>query len=113
MRKRWFLGILASLLMLAGSSADAAKWTRQYVRELPDSAFAAIETTLEGKTVRHLPHHDKYGNLDVPHLCNAVSRLDHVKWRNAANAEVARQHLREHLKEIGRGSCPPHHNSGR
>jgi hypothetical protein len=42
-----------------------------------------------------------------------VSRLDHVKWRNAANAEVARQHLQEHLKEIGRGSCRPPHNGGR
>lgn len=112
MRTRWFLGLVVALLMLVGFSADAAKWSRQYVRQLPDSAFAVIETTSEGKTLRHLPHHDAHGNLDVPHLCNAMSRLDQVKWRNAANAEVARQHLREHLKEISRGSCRPPHKSG-
>lgn len=113
MGTRWFLGTLVGMLMLAGSSADAVKWSRQYVRQLPDSAFAVIETTAEGRTLRHLPHHDTDGNLDVPHLCNAVSRLDQVKWRDAAKAEAARQHLGNHLKEVGRGSCRPPHKSGR
>ena len=104
---RWFLGVLFGLLMLAGAPADAAKWSRQYIRQLPDSAFAAVETTPGAKKVRHLPHHDAQGNLDVPHLCNAISRLGQVKWRDPANAEAARQHLREHLKEIGGKACRP------
>jgi hypothetical protein len=112
MRVRWYFGMLLGTLILTVSSADAAKWSQQYVRQLPDSAFAAIENTSDGQTVRHLPHHDLNANLDIPHLCNAVSRLDQVKWREAANAEVARQHLREHLKEIWRGSCRPPHKSG-
>jgi len=104
---RSFLGVLFGLLMLAGAPADAAKWSRQYIRQLPDSAFAAIEAIPEGKNVRHLPHHDAQGNLDLPHLCNALSRLRQVKWRDPANAEAAKRHLREHLKEIGGRACRP------
>ena len=106
MALRGFLGIFLALL-LAGSSADAAKWSRQFIRQLPDSAFAAIETTVQGKTLRHLPHHDADGNLDIPHLCNALSRLGQVKWRDATKAEIARRHLHEHLEQVGRGSCRP------
>ncbi|MBI4573104.1 MAG: hypothetical protein HY713_07425 [candidate division NC10 bacterium] len=104
---RWFLGMLFGLLMLAGAPVDAAKWSRQYIRQLPDSAFAAVETTPGGKKVRHLPHHDAQGNLDVPHLRNALSRLGQVKWRAPAHAEAARRHLREHLEEVGRKACRP------
>jgi hypothetical protein len=107
MRKRWVLGILLGLFALAGSSAGAATWSRQYIRQLPDSAFAAIETTSEGKTLRHLPHHDASGNLDLPHLCSALSRLEQVKWRDPTNAEAARRHLKTHLEEVGRSACRP------
>ncbi len=112
MEARWCFGMLLGILIFTDSSADAAKWSRQYVQELPDSAFAAIETTSDGKALRHLPHHDLDGNLDIPHLCNAVSRLDQVKWRDAANAEAAREHLRIHLHDVGKGSCRPPHSNG-
>jgi hypothetical protein len=104
--------MLIGLLVLAGTSAHAATWSRQYIRQLPDSAFAAIETTPEGKTLRHLPHHDADGNIDIPHLCNALSRFDQVKWRNAADAEAARRHLSAHLEQVGRNSCRPARKSG-
>jgi len=113
MEMRWCLGMVLGLLLLAGASADAAKWSRQYIRQLPDTAFAAIEPTPEGKKVRHLPHHDANGNLDVPHLCNALSRLDQVKWRDPTNAESAKRHLSEHLEQVGRSSCRPPRTSGR
>jgi len=113
MEMRWCLGMVLGLLLLAGASADAAKWSRQYIRQLPDTAFAAIEPTPEGKKVRHLPHHDANGNLDVPHLCNALSRLNQVKWRDPGNAEAARRHLNEHLGQVGRSSCRPPRTSGR
>jgi hypothetical protein len=45
-------------------------------------------------------------------LCNALSRFDQVKWRNAANAEIARRHLREHLDRVGRTSCRSPRNGG-
>jgi len=112
MEARWCFGMLFGILILSTSPADAAKWSRHYVQELPDSAFAAIETTPDGKPLRYLPHHDIDGNLDIPHLCNAVSRLDQVRWRDAANAEIAREHLRKHMHEVRKGSCRPPHNNG-
>ena len=107
MARRWLLSSLMGLVMLAGSTSEAAKWNRQYIRRLPDSAFAIIETAPEGRRVRHLPHHDASGALDVPHLCNALVRLGQVKWRDPANAEMARRHLREHLEQVGHNQCHP------
>ncbi len=109
MRLQRFLGGAISVLamLMVGSPAEGAKWSREYIRQLPDSAFAFIETTPEGKNLRHLPHHDAEGNLDIPHLCNALARLTQVKWRDPASAEIARRHLEEHLARIGRSSCRP------
>ena len=104
-----FLGAAVAVLAMlgVGSTAEGAKWGRTYIRQLPDSAFAVIERTPEGRTIRHLPHHDAAGNLDIPHLCNALSRLGQVKWRNPADAEIARRHLQEHLEQVGRSACRP------
>lgn len=109
-----FLGAgLAVLGMLGvGPTAEGAKWSRKYIRQLPDSAFAAIERASEGNAIRHLPHHDAGGNLDIPHLCNALARLTQVKWRDPANAEAARWHLEEHLQRVGRTSCRPGRKAG-
>ena len=80
-------------------AARAERWTRAYIDSLPDSAFAVVETTPTGKKVRHLPHHDRSGRVDVPHLRNALSRLSQVKWLDSRNAAVAREHLRTHARE--------------
>lgn len=99
MVRQCLISIMLGLLMLAGSPAEAAKWSPAYIRQLPDSAFAAIETAPDGKTLRHLPHHDAAGNLDLPHLRSALSRLRQVKWQNPATAGSARQHLLDHLRQ--------------
>jgi hypothetical protein len=99
-------------MLMAGLSAEGATWSRQYIRQLPDSAFASIERTPEGRAIRHLPHHDRAGQLDLPHLCNALARLNQVKWRDPANAAIARRHLQEHLEQVGRGSCRPGRKTG-
>lgn len=90
---------LAVLLLFLVSSADAAKWSRRYINALDDSAFAAVEVTPEGKKVRHLPHHDSTGALDVPHLLSALGRIHQVKWMDPGNKEAAEKHLREHMRE--------------
>jgi hypothetical protein len=80
--------------------AGAERWTRQYINSLPDSAFAVVETTPDGKKLRHLPHHDRSGRVDVPHLRNAISRLSQVKWADPQHAVAAREHLERHLREL-------------
>jgi hypothetical protein len=90
-----------------GKAAEAATWTREYIRQLPDTAFASVEWTPDGKKARHLPHHDADGMLDVPHLCSALGRLHQVKWTEPGSAEAARRHLQQHLVELGRNPCRP------
>ncbi len=107
MRRLGLAGILGGLVIVCASSLEAATWSRAYIRQLPDSAFALIETGAAGKPLRHLPHHDVRGALDVPHLCNALARLPQVKWRDPANAAIARQHLRDHLRQLGGRPCRP------
>ncbi len=107
MRRMGLTGILASLTIIGAPSLEAATWSRAYIRQLPDSAFALIETEPTGKPVRHLPHHDARDALDVPHLCNALARLSQVKWRDPANAAIARLHLQGHVAKLGGHPCRP------
>src|SRR2546428_6495686 len=78
--------------------AAAEEWSRAYISRLPDSAFAVVETAPDGRKVRHLPHHDETGAVDLSHLRAARSRLGQVKWLDAANQERARRHLKEHWR---------------
>lgn len=85
--------------VVARAPATAKEWRRTYINSLPDSAFASIETTPEGKKVRHLPHHDRSGRVDLPHVRNALSRLPQVDWVDPGNAAAARAHLKAHLED--------------
>ena len=56
-------------------------WDTAYVNDLPDAAFLYVEEgeQEDGKTTprtkRHLPYRDAAGEVDLPHLRNAISRL--------------------------------------
>jgi len=61
-----------------------AEWTAAYINELPNSSFAVIEPAyLDGKTedkrCRHLPFKDKDGTVDLPHLRNALARMNQIE----------------------------------
>jgi hypothetical protein len=97
---RYAGGIIAFLMLcVALNVAWAEPWTRKYIDSLPDSAFASVETAPNGKKVRHLPHHDRSGRVDLPHVRNALSRLRQVKWIDPGHAAAAREHLETHLRE--------------
>lgn len=59
------------------------QWSGAYINDLPDSAFLYVEAGGEkddlGKTVprslRHFPVRNHLGELDLPHLRNALSRI--------------------------------------
>ena len=97
---------MTSLLLLAllalTAPATAEEWSRARLSRLPDAAFAVIETAPDGRKVRHLPHHDETGAVDRAHLRAARSRLGHVQWLDPASEAIARQHLEEHWRELGR-----------
>ncbi|MBI4009868.1 MAG: hypothetical protein HY361_01560 [Candidatus Aenigmarchaeota archaeon] len=64
------------------SEQNFAKWDVAFINNLPDSAFLYIKDggkkDDEGKTVprtlRYFPYKDTSGNVDLPHLRNAIAR---------------------------------------
>jgi len=59
------------------------KWTTEYINDLPDSSFLFVEEGGEKdedekttpRSLRHLPYKGADGDVDLPHLRNAISRL--------------------------------------
>jgi len=76
-------------------------------KSFPDAAFVVekgAEKNDDGKTLqkyRHLPHHTKsatdpmaHGTIDLPHLRNALARVNQVKSKRA------KSHLQRHAKAV-------------
>jgi hypothetical protein len=90
-----------------------AEWTVAYINDLPNSAFAVIEPAYssgdtEDKRARHLPHHGKDGEVDLPHLRNALARMNQITpVTNSISAAVLRSkasaHLLAHAKKLNVG----------
>lgn len=88
----------------------AAEWDAEYINDLPDDCFAYIEPGGEkdedGKTVprslRKLPYKTPQGNVSLPHLRNALARLDQTDLSSEAKAE-ARRKLESAAEEAGVG----------
>ena len=97
-RQRPFVATVMCILFLV-STALAETWSSTYIRSLPDSAFAAVEFTQDGKKLRHLPHHQFNGKVDITHVKSALSRIHQVKWVDPANFDKAKEHLEQHYRE--------------
>lgn len=82
-----------------------AEWSAAYRNDLPDSAFFYIEPggeKLDGKTeprsLRKLPYRDASGAIDLPHLRNALARLDQTDLPASTQARI-RSEARRMLEE--------------
>lgn len=96
--KGWSFGIAGTFLLFIASPALAEMWSQRYIESLPDAAFAAIEITKDGKKIRHLPHHNHIGEIDIYHLKSALGRIHQVKWIDPANFAKAKDHLEQHYQ---------------
>jgi competence ComEA-like helix-hairpin-helix protein len=96
--KRWPFGLAGIFILFIVSPALADKWSQRYIESLPDSAFAAIEITKDGKKIRHLPHHNHVGEIDIYHLKSSLGRIRQVKWVDPANFAKAKDHLDQHYQ---------------
>lgn len=100
-----------------GIDLQKAKWTRAFINSLPDSAFAVIEDS-ENKRTRHLPHHTSDDNLDLPHLRNAMARVNQIipvtqSVTYTQLRSMALIHLKEHIDAIdGKKKESPSENGG-
>jgi len=74
-----------------------AAWSSAYVSSLPDSSFAAID-----ESGRHLPYKDKDGKVDLPHLRNALARLNQTQISPDLKAK-ARKKLEAAARQAGVG----------
>lgn len=82
-----------------GELHDNAKWTRAYINRLPDTAFLYIESgghkDEAGKTVprslRHFPYKSHSGQVDIPHLRDALSRIPQSHVSQRAQDEATRK----------------------
>lgn len=105
-------GVDSDTLPKSGGESDS--WSTAYVNDLPDSAFLYIEeggTEEDGKTtprsLRHLPYKNAEGEVDLPHLRNALARINQVQDKDGNNLSAAvqerirttAQRILEHNKE--------------
>jgi len=79
-----------------GAIIEKAEWSTARVNNLPDSAFFYVENRgakdEEGKTVprtlRHLPYRNERGDVDLPHLRNALARLAMTNIPESAKDDI-------------------------
>lgn len=73
-----------------------AEWSTKEINDLPDNAFAYIEDggtkDKDGKTAprskRHLPYKGPDGKVDLPHVRNALARLESTEIPEDAKAGI-------------------------
>ncbi|MBI3325887.1 MAG: helix-hairpin-helix domain-containing protein [Nitrospinae bacterium] len=110
MKPTWRRGLILGFVALwplvawGHDGKGSSGWSASYRRSLPDEAFAVIEVTADGRTLRRLPHHDHTGQLDIPHLRSALGRVSQVTWVDPSNAQIAKSHLAGHLREYRRAA---------
>jgi len=84
-----------------------AQWTRAYINDLPSGSFAVVEPCAnERKDARHLPYKDSTGKIDLPHLRNALARMDQVKSVCNGNDEALRRKARAKLIPLAKKHLP-------
>jgi HK97 family phage prohead protease len=88
-----------------------ATWTASYINDLPDSSFLLVESggdkDEDGKTtprsLRHLPYKNAEGDIDLPHLRNAISRLGQEGTGESGGEKWLSEDVRKQLLSRARG----------
>lgn len=84
-----------------------ARWTRAYINDLPVGSFAVVEACAdERKDARHLPYKDATGKIDLPHLRNALARMDQIKSVCNGSDEALRRKARAKLIPLAKRLLP-------
>lgn len=81
-----------------GSYDDNAKWTRAYMNRLPDDAFLYVDKECvevrdaQGRShpleCRYFPFKNQAGNVDLPHLRNALARIPVTRLPSDVKSKV-------------------------
>lgn len=90
-------------------SEIAARWTRKFINDLPNGAFAVIEPDYssgktDNKNCRHLPYKGKDGKVDLAHLRNALARANQIiPVTDSIAADELRKKAKAKLSKIAKG----------
>jgi hypothetical protein len=106
-----------------GNKLLEAQWTTAFINDLPDDCFAFIKPggkkDEDGKTVprslRYLPYKNAKGEIDKPHLRNALARLDQTdlsdeekkKAKDKLDAAAKEAKIGEYREESTLDGKPP------
>ncbi len=112
-----------ALLDIGEAFDEKAVWTVAYINDLPDSAFLYIEPghekDEEGKTVprsaRHFPYRNAQGEIDLPHLRNAIARIpqSNAPGLDADKKRQLQERARRLLEEAQKESAAPETMEGK
>lgn len=100
---------------MAATENERATWSQAFINDLPDSSFLFIEPggtkDSEGKTsprsLRHFPVKDGSGNIDMPHLRNALARIPQSSLSPAVKAQCTAKAQRMMASMQGANSEQP------
>lgn len=93
---------------MSGKPVEMAEWDTAYIDDLPDSAFAYVESggtkdkagKTEPRSNRHLPYKGSDGKPDAAHVRNALARLDQTDIPASAKTS-AKKKLVSAAKSLG------------
>jgi hypothetical protein len=88
------------------SEVQAAVWNTAFIDSLPDASFAWIadggkkdsENKTTPRSLRHLPYKDANGKVDLPHVRNALARLNQVQGLSDEERAKVKTKLQNALK---------------
>lgn len=96
---RTFLFSLLVFFICSANSGICQGWGKNEIWLLPDSSFAVVEVK-DGRKIRHCPHHDANGSLDVEQLIYVLGALDNEEWVDQKNRKTAEKHLTNHYDKF-------------
>lgn len=91
---------------------SAVRWTRKSINDLPNGAFAVIEPDYssgktDNKNARHLPYKGSDGKIDLPHLRNALARMNQIDpITDSISAEELRAKAKTKLTRLAKQYLP-------
>lgn len=96
----------------------AAEWSSKFINDLPDSSFGYVapggKKDATGRTVprslRYLPYKNEKGEIDLPHLRNALSRLPQTSLPANVKASIKAK-LEKVAQENLKGALSSQHRS--
>lgn len=87
--------LLFILSLINEGSGLCQGWPDIKIRLLSDESFAVVEAST-GKKLRHCPHHDLNGELDMEQVIFCIGTLEKETWLYPENKAVARKHIEKH-----------------